>query len=166
MGLATPPLPFRAVCVQSNEPSAHPYFHNVLPSQCQEPSVVWLAPPSVRMGWVDDYQKTFVSGTRDNHLAACRKPLVANFSLADQPTADKAAARSRSILVGRAAAKSGLAVWTPRVVRLVQLCDMEQLTAKRTCSAFSSHVVRPSALAYRCARFMSLDPIGRRTFSI
>jgi hypothetical protein len=118
------------------------------------------------MGWVDDYQKTFVSGARDNHLAACRKPLVANFSLADQPPADKAAARGRSILVGRAAAKSGLAVWTPRVDRLVQLCNVEQLTAKRTCSAFSSHVVHPSGLTYRCARFMLLDATGRRAFLI
>jgi hypothetical protein len=36
-----------------------------------------------------------------------------------------------------------LAMGTPRVDRLVQLCHIRQLTAKRTCSAFSRHVMRP-----------------------
>jgi hypothetical protein len=51
-------------------------------------------------------------------------------------------------------------VRTPRVDRLVQLRHVEQLTAQRTCSAFSGHVTRPNTPAYRRARFESLDPMA------
>jgi len=40
------------------------------------------APPRVLIGRVDDYQEALVSFTRNDHLAACGKPLIANFKLA------------------------------------------------------------------------------------
>jgi hypothetical protein len=67
------------VSIKADEASAHPYFHEVPLCQREELPVVWLAPPCVRVSWIDNYQETLFNGTRNDHLAVSGKPLIANF---------------------------------------------------------------------------------------